>query len=328
VQVIRAGEPVAPGACITLGNFDGVHLAHQVILRELQSAARKVGTQAGLVTFEPSPQVFFHKNFPFILTPFAEKQERLAALSLDFMYVITFNDALRRIPAARFLKQMILKPLRPRRIVVGHDHRFGSDRAGDAALLAGAQAAGQFELEVIPEYERNGAPVKSTRIRERLVLGAVRDAAELLGYRYAIRGRVVRGQKFGTRLGFPTVNVEPEAPEKLIPATGVYAVTVQRGAGEKPLSGAMNIGFRPTTRPSPRSQATGGSPAVDRPTLEVHILDFSGELYGAALSVELVERLRPERRFDSFEDLKNQIAADVALTRIILTEAGKQGPWA
>jgi riboflavin kinase / FMN adenylyltransferase len=315
---VRHGEAVVPGSCITIGNFDGVHLAHQLIISELRAAARQSSRASGLVTFEPAPQSFLHNEFPFILTPFPEKQERVAALGLDFMYVIPFDEDLRRRPAESFLREFIIEPLHPSLIVVGSDHRFGSDRRGDTALLARFRDAARFELRVIPEIEHDGAPVKSTRIRERLVLGAVRDAAELLGYRYAIRGRVVRGRNVGTGLGFPTINIQPDSPEKLIPPAGVYAVTVQ--IGEQRMAGAMNIGFRPTFA-GPDSRNTGGDDGVRGSSLEVHLLDFSGQLYGETVSVEFVERLRTERRFESTDDLKAQITADVARARTILAES-------
>jgi riboflavin kinase/FMN adenylyltransferase len=319
---------------VTVGTFDGLHRAHQLIIEELKVAARQRQSQSGLVTFEPSPQVVLHEEFPFILTPREEKQERLAQLGLDFVYLIRFDQVLRRTSAAVFLEEFVLKPLRPKLIMVGYDHRFGSDREGDTRLLAGLEAKYGFELQVLPEYRYNNIEVKSTGIRERLLLGAVRQAAELLGYRYRLSGRIVPGRGIGRNLGFATANIAVEPPEKLVPASGVYAAFARidlRGQGDEGAGGqvpgsrvqeyksskviprlpcVVNIGFRPTFSGEHR-------------TVEIHLLDFAGrELYDRVMTVELVDRLRPEIKFNSMDELKAQIAADIALARLILAENG------
>jgi len=336
-QTYKPEDRIPPGAVLTVGNFDGLHRAHQQIIALLREMAGRYphfqdGGQCvaggipgnggsvpcfspcGLVTFEPSPLVVLHQEFPFILTPWTEKEPRLAALGLDFVYRLAFDDVLRRTPARVFLEKMILEPLQPRAIVVGPDHRFGSGRAGDAELLSLLARRYNFELRIVPEFRIDGLPVKSTRIRERLLLGAVRAAAELLGYRYQLIGTVVRGQGIGTKLGFPTINLKLLAPDKLVPAPGVYAVYCSWNAETWP--GAMNIGFRPTFDGTVQS-------------LEIHLLDDPGERtphpafripHSPAVTVALVEYLRPERKFASPLELKNQIAADVATCRLILAE--------
>jgi riboflavin kinase/FMN adenylyltransferase len=311
VQVFYLGEKVPAGAGITIGNFDGVHRGHQAIIAELKTAAGSRPT--GLVTFEPAPQRFLNPEFAFILTPFEEKQARLAELGLDFMYVIPFDQHVRETSAETFLQTMILDWLQPELIVVGADHRFGRDRAGGTQLIARLQGESQFQVRVVPEFAYDRAPIRSTRIRERLILGGVRDAAEMLGYPYCLSGPIVAGQGIGVALGFPTINLQLLEPEKLIPAPGVYAVFV--GLDRRPRPGAMNVGFRPTFAGTSQS-------------LEVHVIDCPasapglsrGKLAGRRVTVEFVERLRPERKFDSSEALQTQIAADVALARLILVE--------
>jgi riboflavin kinase/FMN adenylyltransferase len=307
-----------------------VHQGHQFILTELKQAARHHRCLAGLVTFEPSPQLIIHREFPFILTPLDEKAEYLAGFGLDFLYLVAFDENLRGTTAQFFLEEIVLRPLKPSVIVVGYDFRFGSGRQGDASLLTALQAAYGFELKVLPEFRHDGDAVKSTRVRERLVLGAVRQAAELLGRRYRIKGRVVRGFGVGHDLGFPTVNLQLLAPEKLIPAPGVYAVQLQWNGSR--FSGVMNIGFRPTfvssgdTIPNHTTDSGHVPSKMTPPTIEIHILDFQGQLYDRVLTVEFVERLRPEAKFGSTDGLKRQIAADIALARLILAESsGGQG---
>lgn len=319
MTILKPGDTVPQGAALTIGNFDGLHRGHQRLLSELQAAAARRRCPAGLVTFEPSPQLVIHREFPYILTPWPEKQRRLAASGVDFVYLLPFSEQLRQLAAARFLVQMILQPLRPAALVIGADHRFGADRQGDAGLIAVYQQEYGFELTAVPEVVVDGAAVKSTRIRERLILGAVRDAAALLGYYYTVYGRVVRGRQLGSRIGYPTVNIEPESAEKLIPATGVYAVLVNAAAGQ--YWGVMNIGYRPTFEPEPAAGIeTEQRVAGPTPVIEVHILDFAGELYDLPLAVEFVERLRPEKRFADAEELRNQIAADITFARLILAE--------
>ena len=274
-------------------------------------SARERGCPAGTVTFDPSPQVVIHREFPYILTTLDEKLERLAEFGLGFVYLLRFDETLRATPAEVFLEQMILKPLRPSLLVEGYDHRFGSDRQGDARLLETLRAKYRFDVKVLPEFQYHGAAVNSTRIRERLVLGAVRQACVLLGGPYRIQGRVVPGQGIGRGLGFPTVNLELRAKEKLIPAPGVYAMKVRMD--ERVLPGVMNIGFRPTI--SSEGQGSGAQ------SLEVHILDFNEQVYDRLLVVEFIERLRPETKFASVEELKRQIGADISLARLILADS-------
>lgn len=321
MQTLRPGDKLPAGAAITIGTFDGLHRAHQYILNELRRGAAERHRPAGVVTFDPSPQVVVHQEFPYLLTPRDEKLERLAELKLDFVYLLRFDATLRATPAEVFLEQMILRPLSPSLIVEGYDHRFGSDRGGDAELLQALRSKYGFDVIILPEFRYHGAVVNSTRIRERLLLGAVRQAAILLGSRYRLQGEVVAGRGIGRSLGFPTVNLAPATEEKLVPAPGVYAVEVL--LEERRLPGVMNIGFRPTFDCEARvaddtDQRAGGGAR----SLEVHILDFDEPVSARDVTVEFAERLRPETKFASVEELKRQIAADVGLARLILGDSG------
>jgi riboflavin kinase/FMN adenylyltransferase len=306
MQTFRPGDKPPLGAAITIGTFDGLHLAHQYILAELKRGAAERRCPAGVVTFDPSPQVVIHQEFPYLLTPRDEKLERLAELGTDFVYLLRFDQELRMTGAEVFLERMVIEPLRPSLMVEGFDHRFGTDRKGDAALLTALKGKYHFDLTVLPEFRFHGAAVNSTRIRERLLLGAVRQAGVLLGSPYRIKGKVVPGRGVGRNLGYPTLNLELPDKEKLVPAPGVYAVRVR--LDERELPGVMNIGFRPTFE--------GGNQ-----TLEVHVLDFQEQVHDRMVVVEFVERLRPETKFGSVEELKRQIAADIGLARLILADS-------
>ncbi|MCX7732405.1 MAG: bifunctional riboflavin kinase/FAD synthetase [candidate division WOR-3 bacterium] len=289
---------------LTIGGFDGVHLGHQAIIRAVQEEAQSRNALSGLVTFEPHPAQLLHPEFPYLLTPLEEKKLVLAELGVDYVHVIGFNQRLRNLAPEEFVLEEIVKPLKPVGVVIGADHRFGQNARGDVRLLEQILAQYSIPLKIIPEVVHLGAPVRSTRIREHLVLGHIRLANELLGRRYGILGRVVHGTGTGRKLGFPTVNVEPVSADKLLPAEGVYAGYAEFGG--RNFLGAVNIGFKPTF---------GGT----RRVVEVHLLDFQGEVAaGTAVTVRLSERIRPEQKFPDVSALRTQIAADIVKIRQVL----------
>ncbi|MEN9978796.1 MAG: riboflavin biosynthesis protein RibF [candidate division WOR-3 bacterium] len=292
------------GLVLTIGGFDGVHLGHRAIIQAVQEEAQTRNARSGLVTFEPHPAQLLHPEFPYLLTPLEEKKLVLAELGVDYVHVIGFNERIRNLAPEEFVLEEIVKPLKPAGVVIGADHRFGQHARGDVRLLGEILARYSIPLKIIPEVVHLGAPVRSTRIREHLVLGHIRLANELLGRRYGILGRVVRGTGTGRKLGFPTVNVEPVSPDKLLPAEGVYAGCAEFGG--RRFSGAVNIGFKPTF---------GGTGR----TVEVHLLDFQGEVAaGTPVTVRLVERIRPEQKFPDPAALRAQIAADIVKIRQVL----------
>jgi riboflavin kinase/FMN adenylyltransferase len=289
---------------LTIGGFDGLHLGHQAIIRQLQDWAQKTGSSTGLVTFEPHPAKLLHPDFPYLLTPLEEKLPLLAELGVEYVEVLEFNQQLRNLAPEDFIVEKIIRQLKPEAVVIGVDHRFGKDARGDINLLKKILDGYRIPLAVVPEVVHLGAPVRSTRIREHLVLGHIRLANQLLGRPYAIRGSVVKGKGIGRKLGFPTVNILPVSPDKLLPAEGVYAGEAEIGG--RRFGGAVNIGFQPTF--AGRSK-----------TVEIHLLDFNGEVpVGVEMTLRLRAHIRQEQKFPDPDTLRHQIAADIAQVRQVL----------
>jgi len=290
----------ASGLVVAIGGFDGVHLGHQEILRRTRAIARARAGVPAVLTFDPLPAQLVCPDFTFVLTPLPERARLLARLGIQLVHVVRFDAHLRATGAGDFVRSHVLEPLRPAAVVVGHDHRFGSRGEGDPDLLNRLLAPAGVRVEVVPEFVLLDAPVRSTRVREHLLLGHVRLAGELLGRPYAVSGPVVPGTGTGRRLGFPTLNVHVPEREKLVPADGVYAALVQldpRPPDRSLLPAAVNIGHRPTF---------GG----ERRAVEAHVI---GGLASppAAATLHFVDRMRPELRFDSAAALAAQIADDV-----------------
>lgn len=306
MELIRGQHNLRPrhrGCVATIGNFDGVHLGHQAILRQLAAAQRHL--PALVITFEPQPQEFFAPDkAPARLTRLREKLLALAALGVGRVLVLKFDRRLAEMPAQRFVEELLLEKLDVRHLVIGDDFRFGRGREGDFALLERAGETYGFRVANTPSYEVDGARVSSTRVREALGRGELTLAARLLGRRYAICGRVVHGDKRGRILGFPTANVDLR--RHAAPLAGVYVVTLQ-GMAEGPLPGVANVGYRPTI--------AGG-----REHLEVHLFDFAGDLYGRHVQVDFLYHLRAERRFESLEALQRQIGQDVRQARAFFAD--------
>jgi riboflavin kinase/FMN adenylyltransferase len=306
MKILKAGSANTSRfrpSCITIGNFDGVHCGHQAIVSAVVEAGLKEKLPCGLVTFYPLPQSVIHKGFHFLLTTETEKESFLSALGLDFVYKIPFTRALQTMTPVRYFKEVVYQPLRPKKVVVGPDHRFGRNREGDVELLQKLARELGFEVILVPAFRFDGLPVSSTRIRELLLLGHVRQANSLLARRYAFSAVVVPGLKKGTELGFPTINLKPEDEAKLIPADGIYAALVEYNHRVHP--GALYIGRRPTFGEGKR-------------TIEVYLLDFKGDLYGKAVAIELVDRIRPDQKFKTARALSDQIERDVKQIREIL----------
>lgn len=294
-----------PGAVLAVGSFDGVHLGHQAILDAARRIAGELGTFPGVLTYDPLPAQLINPDFTFVLTPLDEKIALLVELGMDCVHVVPFDEVMRRTGPAEFVDGEILN-LAPRAIVVGHDHRFGRLGRGDVPLLQRLIEPRGVRVEVVPEFILHEAPVRSTRVRERLLLGNVRRAAELLGRPYRLAGPVVTGTGTGRRLGFPTINIAVREKEKLVPADGVYAAWAELAGRRRPA--AVNIGHRPTFGGEARS-------------VETHLLDGDVERPPDCISILFVERLRPERRFPDATALGRQIAADVESARGVLDAA-------
>lgn len=298
------------GAAAAIGNFDGVHLGHQSVLALARAAAAERRAPFGVVTFEPHPRAFFQPDGPpFRLMDAEARARRLEKLGVGQLYELPFDAAMAALPAETFVREVLAGGLGLRHIVAGADFRFGKGRGGDAALLQAMGPELGFGVTVAPLVSDDHGDFSSTAIREALSAGRPEEAARMLGHWHRIEGRVQHGDKRGRDLGFPTANLGLGDLHR--PRYGVYAVMVDvldgPFAGRWP--GAANLGERPTF-------------GVNAPNLEVHLLDFDGDLYGAALSVALVAFQRPELKFDGVPALVEQMGRDVAETRARLAAAG------
>lgn len=292
------------GCVATIGNFDGVHLGHQAVFSALTARARAAGLPSLVITFEPQPMEFFRpEQAPARLTRLREKVEAIAACGIDRVLLIKFDQRFAAIGAEDFVRQTLIDRLAIRHLYVGDDFRFGQGRRGDFGLLRDMGAMHGFGVESLHTVEDDGCRISSTRIREALQLGDLAHAEQCLGRRYRICGRVAHGHKRGRTIDFPTMNVP--LLRRSTPLRGVFAVQVI-GLREHALPGVANIGNRPTLE------------GDDRFLLEVHLFDFSEEIYGRQVEVDFVERIRDEHKFDSFEALRAQIQRDALRARTIL----------
>lgn len=294
---IRALRP--EGAAVTIGNFDGVHLGHRSVLEALRAA----GGPVAVVCFEPTPLEHFQPDrAPARLTRLVEKHAALERAGCDHMAVLRFDADLSTLAPAAFVERVLVQGLGAARVMVGADFRFGRGRAGDIELLARLGQRHGFAVAAAPSFELDGQRVSSTRVRERLAAHDLDGAARLLGRRYALSGRVMRGDALGRTLGMPTVNLPLRRSRS--PLHGVYLVRVH-GIEGGPRWGAANVGTRP---------AVGG---VDW-RCETHILDFEGDLYGRRLEVEFHAWLRDETGFPTLSALSRQMREDVERVRAMI----------
>lgn len=295
------------GASAAIGNFDGVHLGHQAVI----DIARRPDAPLGVVTFEPHPREFFAPDAPpFRLMNDQSRANRLARLGVERLFCLPFNAALAGLSAQSFARDVLAQGLGLSHVVVGRDFCFGKGRAGTADALVDFGREFGFGVTVadLLTTDNSGRPVSSTRIREALSAGKTREAREMLGHWHRIDGPVIHGAKRGRELNYPTANMDIAGLHQ--PRHGVYAVLadVLDGPNAGSYHGVASIGVRPMF-------------GVNAPNLETHLFDFSGDLYGAQMSVALVEFLRPELRFDSLDALVVQMDADSDQARQILAEA-------
>ncbi|WP_010269449.1 bifunctional riboflavin kinase/FAD synthetase [Paenibacillus senegalensis] len=294
----QAGMPEQ--VVLAIGDFDGVHQGHQQVIRRAVERAKQAGLPSAMMTFDPHPRlVLGHTQYEACLTPLTVKLEIMESLGLDYAYVVDFHEQFSRLTAAQFVEEVLL-PLGVHSVVVGFDFSFGYQGRGTPDTLA-EMGHKQFAVEVIRPFHLHGEKVSSTRVRENLLSGRVKEANELLGRPYRMRGKVVTGEQRGRKLDFPTANIELAEPY-FLPPNGVYAVTVTY-EGEKSM-GAANLGIKPTF-----------SDQRILPVLEVHLLDFSGDLYGQTLDVEFHAFIRKEKKFPSIDHLVSQIRKDVRRVR-------------
>ncbi|TMQ50572.1 MAG: bifunctional riboflavin kinase/FAD synthetase [Candidatus Eisenbacteria bacterium] len=303
-------------SAVSVGAFDGLHLGHRQILSRTIARARERAGRSVVVSFDPHPDLVLAKSFQAVapLSPLPEKRERLAVLGVDELRVLPFTRELASLEPEEFVERHLVRPHALHALVVGVNFALGRGRSGNVPRLREIGRRLGFEVETVPLLEIGGDPVTSTRIRGALVRGRVDEAARLLGRWYALGGAVVTGDAIGRTLGVPTANLRLH-DEKFLPADGIYAVWARIGSESVRRPGAMSIGVRPTF---------GGQER----TLEVHLIDWSGDLLGADLEVELVDWIRPELRFESAEALSVAMREDLAEARRRLAAAPAEVPQA
>ena len=287
-------------AVLTLGNFDGLHLGHQRIIRKVRERAASLGVSSVVYTFEPHPlKVVAPNKSPALILDIDDKARIIEALGIDYMVIARFTKEF----AARHPREFVEAELRPvaADVCVGHDFSFGKGKTGTADYLKELGEELGFGVHVIPAYKKGGEVVSSSRIRRRITEGEVREAAALLGRNFAIKGKVVRGRTIGKEIGFPTANIRTQS--EIVPGDGVYAAFAV--VGEARHRAVVNIGMAPTFGGKERS-------------IEVHILGFRDNIYGKRVRVEFVRRLRGEKAFASTEALQRQIRRDIKRSERIL----------
>jgi riboflavin kinase/FMN adenylyltransferase len=288
---------VSGGRAIAVGTFDGVHLGHRRVIGSALEWGRENGSQVAVVTFDPHPlELLRPDDPPHLVSSTAIKADLIAGLEVDELVVIPFTEEFSRLEAEDFCRDVLAGVLGARYVSVGENFRFGHRARGDASLL---RSRDEFATEVVPIVEHGGAPISSTRIRELIERGDATGASELLGGPFQLEGIVTKGDRRGRSLGVPTANVKP-GPNVLVPGIGIYA---GRALGHP---AAISVGVRPTFGEH--------GPLL----IEAYLLDFEGDLYGETLRVVFLERLRDELRFDSAEELMEQMRRDLERTRQIV----------
>jgi len=302
----------ARGAVVAIGNFDGIHKGHQVVIDEAGSIARSTNKPWAVMSFEPHPDALFKPDCePFRLSTMRTKAHRIEELGVDELLVQHFDFAFAGLTAQQFVEEVLVKGLGASHVVAGYDFQFGQKRQGDCDTLLHMGREKGFGFTAVPKVvDENGVVYSSTRVREYLVAGDTRGAAHVLGRTFELEGRVEHGDERGRQLGFPTANLH--LGEFLRPALGVYAIRAGVDEGETTMwiDGVCNIGKRPTF--------DAGEDIV----LEAHLFDFNGDLYGKHLRVQLIEHVRGEQKFDGLAAIQAQIAIDCEKAREILAKEG------
>ena len=281
---------------LTLGVFDGLHLGHQLIVRTVVERARAIGAVPTVITFDPHPRAVLHpESAPPLLQTFDQKIEALGLLGIEQTIVVRFTKQFAQVDAEEFLRDVVRERLQAREVYLGRGFAFGRDRKGNIDLLNNISGQLGFLAAEVPEVQLRGHRISSSRIREFLKQGRVNLVRSMLGRPYGVEGRVVRGNERGRILGFPTANLAPQ--NRVIPKNGVYVTaTLIEGTWRRSIT---NVGTRPTFE------------TTEEPSVETFVMNWSGDLYGDVVRVRFLHRLRDERKFDSVESLKSQIAFDL-----------------
>jgi len=298
--------PKFKNAVITIGTFDGVHLGHQQIIKQLKEEAAEINGETVIITFHPHPRTVVAAGKPvYLLTTLNEKILLLDEFGIDHLVVVAFDETFSNQTAEEYVQGFLYEKLHPHTLIIGYDHRFGKNRKGDYHLLEDMGKVLGFLVKEIPEQIINEVTVSSTRIRESLLKADLKTANSYLGYNYFFEGIVVDGNKLGRTLGYPTANIVIHDENKLVPSNGIYVAEAEifdessklKAESSRLLQGMMSIGVRPTVDGKNR-------------TIELNIFDFNEDIYGKTLKVFVLFYLRPELKFDSLDALKLQIDND------------------
>jgi riboflavin kinase/FMN adenylyltransferase len=293
---------------VTLGIFDGVHLGHRVLLDRLVACAREVNGTSVVITFSPHPRLVLAKestNLTF-LTTMEEKIVLLEKANIDHLIIIEFNREFSLISACDFVREVLVKKIGTKHLIIGYNHHFGRKGEGDFNTVKQCTDSLDFKVEQVQGFQADGGEVSSSAVREALLGGKLEAAVKLLGYEYSISGTVIEGRRLGRTIGFPTANIKPLDQHKLIPGNGVYAVEVNLEGEVYP--GMLSIGSNPTVNSDSGFRS-----------IEVHILNFGGDIYGKPISVVFRKRLRDEIKFDSVQELAEQMELDRQSTLRLFT---------
>lgn len=289
--------PKFHNAVLTIGTFDGVHEGHETILKEVVKHAKEVNGESVLITFEPHPRKLLFPDQPLkLLTPLQQKLQYITEAGIEHIVVAPFTREFANLSAQEYIEHFLVKYFHPHCIIIGYDHRFGHDRKGDINLLKEYEAVYGYHVLEIPAQLIDDAAVSSTKIRKALNEGRMKDAAHMLGRPYSLTGTVIKGAQLGRTIGYPTANIQPDDPEQLIPANGIYAVRVKYKDSD--YEGMMSIGYNPTVTDDKSLK------------LEVNIFDFNEEIYDQQLQISFVAWLRNEEKFDSLDALTEQLHRD------------------
>ncbi len=302
-----------PNAVVTSGTFDGVHIGHQKILARLKKIAETTNGETVLITYWPHPRlVLGNDNSIKLITAFEEKIKLLRRFGLDHLIIIEFTKEFAKTTSSDFIKNILVDKIGTKTLVIGYDHRFGHNREGSFKALSANAGTYGFTVEEIPQQEIHHIAVSSTKIRNHLSQGEIHISNQYLGYPYCLHGKVVKGNQLGRKLGFPTANIQVNSTLKLIPSVGSYAVKVE--LEDNVYDGMLNIGIRPTLNTNPNES----KPPL---TIEAHIFNFDADIYGKEITIKFIKLIRKEEKFDSIDELKNQLLLDKEKSTQILLKS-------
>lgn len=294
---------IESATAVTIGMFDGLHLGHLKVIQGCLTAARENSLKTCLITFSNHPADHFTGKRNELLMPMQEKMAAFEAIGIDYLVILPFDSYIVELPATQFIQEHLLKRMKATKVVLGYDNHFGKNREGSISFIREHFSA-QLEAISIDVAKVDNVIVSSSQIKKFLSEGEVKKANAMLGHHFSIAGVVIHGNQNGRKIGFPTANMLLDADNKFIPQLGVYLTEVHVQAGT--FYGLTNMGYRPTLNKDEGIH------------IETHILEFEGDIYGQGIEIRFIEKIRSEKRFDSFDDLKNQIAADLAWAKLYL----------